>query len=275
MSLFSNLLKLENNENKIRVVSVDENNKKLFISFPLTLVTSKARIKKRITFSDYGEPVAVKQNYMSESHYLEWQISYDGNVGEPDKNDNYKYSTINNIFFIGYKDKKKVLFELSEIIFYFHKWNILKTNDINKILKYLKNIKECDLLDERLSKYITRSLPIEKEYNQIKFKFINSSFPILIHEYIINNSITEIIIKEKQRAVGTQPMLYYCFPISLLITKDKLIGRKVQKKEIGFFEINNYNIKIFLEIFKIFGMLSKSHNFDTIKILEKIISDDF
>ena len=37
--------------------------------------------------------------------------------------------------------------------------------------------------------------------------------------------IAEITIREKQRAVGTQSMLYFCFPITELKSEDPLIGR--------------------------------------------------
>ena len=50
--------------------------------------------------------------------------------------------------------------------------------------------------------------------------------------------VTEIKITEKQYAVGTQPMLYLCFPITELKTRINLVGRCAEIKEVANFEIS-------------------------------------
>ena len=102
------------------------------------------------------------------------------------------------------------------------------------------------------------------------------SYPQLIYKFGIYEVIAEITIKEKQRAVGIQPMLYICFPITLLVDENgnslNLLGRTAKTKEIAYFKIDNNNKNIILKSFEIFGMLAESHKTDVERILDTIIS---
>ncbi|PIT96577.1 restriction endonuclease, partial [Candidatus Campbellbacteria bacterium CG10_big_fil_rev_8_21_14_0_10_35_52] len=102
------------------------------------------------------------------------------------------------------------------------------------------------------------------EYTQVKY-------PLLIHKFNGYEIVTEIKITEKQYAVGTQPMLYLCFPITELKAKISLIGRTAETKEIAYFEITKNNIKVFLEILKMFGTLSNNHKHDILQIINMIL----
>ena len=57
-------------------------------------------------------------------------------------------------------------------------------------------------------------------------------------------------------------MLYLCFPITELQTNTVLIGRVAEIKEVAYFDITKENIKIFIEILKMFGILSENHKHD-------------
>ena len=96
-------------------------------------------------------------------------------------------------------------------------------------------------------------------------------YPLLVHKFDKYEIITEIKITEKQRAVGVQPMLYFCFPITKL--KEILIGRSASQNEKGTFVINKNNISVFLELLKIFGVLSISHKNDVLSILNVILNN--
>jgi len=102
---------------------IDDLNKKLFVSIPLTKGTDKTRIKKRSFFNEYGVPVPTKQEKFSPSCYVEWQIGYDIVTSDQEK---LKKTTIKNSFFVGSNGKEKTLYELSEYIYYFCKWDIVK-----------------------------------------------------------------------------------------------------------------------------------------------------
>ena len=119
---------------------------------------------------------------------------------------------------------------------------------------------------------IERSHPVNKQVLGIDFFYTQVKYPMLVHKFGNYEILTEIKITEKQYAVGVQPMLYFCFPITELKSSKTLIGRTAETKETADFEIDSSNISIFLEMLKIFGILSKSHNKDIVTIIDKIIS---
>ena len=85
--------------------------------------------------------------------------------------------------------------------------------------------------------------------------------------------LVEIIIKEKQRAIGVQPMLYVCFPITELLPKETmplLLGRVAESKECAYLLLDSKDKDFLLGIFKVFGILSKSHCYDVLEILKVI-----
>ncbi|PIR39966.1 MAG: hypothetical protein COV33_02385 [Candidatus Zambryskibacteria bacterium CG10_big_fil_rev_8_21_14_0_10_34_34] len=88
------------------------------------------------------------------------------------------------------------------------------------------------------------------------------------------NKENELISKHPYCAIKrTHPtMLYFCFPITELKSESSLIGRCANTKEFAYFEINKNNSFIILEMVKIFGMLSPSHQYDTLEILDLIIN---
>ena len=49
------------------------------------------------------------------------------------------------------------------------------------------------------------------------------------------------------------------------------IGRKILSNECGYLEINRDTIHIFMQIFRIFGLLSRTHKHDCLAILEYLL----
>lgn len=247
---------------------IDHIGHKIDVPILLTAVSGKIRVKNRSFLNEYGTPFAVRQIAFKQSNYIEWQIGYD--VIKKEINE-LKNTTLPNQNFIGANGKEKSLYELSEYIYYFHKWNIITRKDLDDIKVYLNSIPDNQLLDVNLELQIERSHLIEKKINNLSFEYTQVKYPLLIHKFGDYEIITEIKITEKQRAVGVQPMLYLCFPITQLKTETTLIGRVAEAKEITYFEITKNNIKVFLEILKLFGILSSSHKFDVLKIIETIL----
>lgn len=250
----------------MRVSKFEDN--KIFIEIPLTAQSGKARVKTRNSFYEYGLPTATRQIQFSQKHYIEWQIGYDA-----DKSDNEKMNltSLKTTEFIGANGKKKALYELSEYLFYFTKFGIIKINEINDILKFLENIDSSDFLDSQFQ--ILRSHPIQQNILGIDFYCSEVKYPLLVHQFGSFDILIEIIIKEKQRAIGVQPMLYVCFPITELkpaVNKPDLIGRVADSKECAYLILDSKNKQFLLEAFKIFGILSESHNYDIRQILELI-----
>ncbi|MDR0926858.1 MAG: R.Pab1 family restriction endonuclease [Ignavibacteria bacterium] len=248
---------------------IDEINYELLISIPLTKGTEKTRIKKRSFFNEYGIPVPTKTEPFSLSCYVEWQIGYDVATDDAGK---MERTSIKNKLFIGANGKKKTLYELSEYIYYFYNWEIIKEQDLLGIKGYLSGLSQNDYLDCNRELAIERSHPISKNILGIDFSFTQLKYPLLIHKFGQYEILTEIIIKEKQYAIGVQPMLYFCFPITELKSSKELIGRTAETKEMADFVIDKNNIQIFLEILKIFGILSINHNKDIISIIDIILT---
>ncbi len=245
-------------------------NQKNFIGIPLTTQSGKIRIKERNSFYEYGLPVATRQIPFCLKHYIEWQIGYD-----VDKSDKEKLilSTLQKTHFIGANGKNKALYELSEFLYYFAKWSIVSKDEIKALCEFLSHIKQDEFLDSRNDLEILRSYPKIKEILGIEFYESQVKYPLLVHKFKNFNILVEIIIKEKQRAVGVQPMLYVCFPITELQTKNKeanLLNRVAKSKESAYLILESKDKEFLLETFKIFGILSKNHNYDTLQILQTI-----
>ena len=80
----------------------------------------------------------------------------------------------------------------------------------------------------------------------------------------------EVVIKAQQKAVGVQPMLYVCFPITQLqptANKPALLGRVAEENEYAHLVLGRKDKNFVLEAFKIFGILSENHNYDIRQIL--------
>ena len=242
----------------------DKKNKRILADIPLTTPTGKIRIKSRSMFYEYGNPHAAGSIPIIQSNYVEWQIGYD--VEAKDRNK----SSLPHISFIAYNSKKKVLYELSEYLYYFYSWDMITISELQRTIEFLSELEEEDLLSNHPDCRITRTHPVEKQINNTTFFGMTLNYPQLIYKFGKYEIIAEITIREKQRAVGVQPMLYLCFPITELQESENLLGRKAQPKEIAKFVIDKSNYSIVIEMMKIFGMLSPSHHRDILEILKTI-----
>ena len=237
-------------------ILIKESEHKIEVPIVLTAVSGKIRIKNRSIVNEYGTLVAVRRGEFALSNYVEWQISYDVVKKETEK---LAESSLPETEFIGANSKTKALYELSEYIWYFHKWSIVSKKELESVVNYLNSIPDNDLIDNNSELQIDRSHPIAKNINGFNFEYTQVKYPLLIYKFNGYEIVTEIKITEKQYAVGTQPMLYLCFPITELKTRTNLVGRTAELKEIAHFEITESNIKVFLEMLKMFGTLSDSH----------------
>lgn len=242
----------------------DEENKQIFVDIPLATPTGKIRIKSRSIFSEYGKPHASRSKPFNQNNYVEWQIGYD--LEDKKKHE----SSLPDISFKAYNGKKKVLYELSEFLYYFYSWDMVTNSELKRTLEFLSDLEEENLLSNHQDCQITRTHPIEKEINNTTFLGMTLNYPQLIYKFGKYEIIAEITIREKQRAVGIQPMLYLCFPITELQVSENLIGRIAHKKEVGKFIIDKNNYSIVIEMVRIFGMLSPSHHKDILEILNAI-----
>ncbi len=248
-------------------IKLDSINQRIAVPISLTAVSGKIRIKNRSVINEYGTPVATKRDGFKSSNYIEWQIGYDVVKKEATK---LAESTLPDTNFIGANGKIKALYELSEYVYYFYSWGILTGSDLNKVVGYLEAVEGNNLISNSLELQIDRSQPIDKKIVSFEFEYTQVKYPLLIHKSNSSRIITEIKITEKQYAVGVQPMLYICFPITELRARATLVGRIAETKEIAYFDITQNNIQEFIEVLKLFGILSESHRHDVLEIIKTI-----
>lgn len=242
--------------------------RKIKVAIPLTNGTGKTRIKKRSALNEYGLPVSTKTEAFTQNCYVEWQIGYDVIKSDSAK---MERTSLKDLSFIGANGKEKTLYELSEYIKYFYDWGVVSKEALTEIKTYLSGLSEKDFLDTDPELSIKRSDPVKKNVNGFDFLQTHVNYPLLICRFASSDLVAEIKITEKQYAIGTQPMLYLCFPVTALENGDKLPGRTAQTKETATLVIDESNIGVFLELFKLFGTLSKDHNKDVISIIDVII----
>ncbi len=261
------------------ISGINKSAQTIVVDIPLTTTSGKTRVKQRNSIFDYGLPFASRSNPFNKENYIEWQIGYDAVVpNDVNKFDKEKFKNFCNItlkdkYFIDSKSNKKTLYELSEYLYYFSVWGIISKSDLQELHDSLEQITESDLLDKHQHCQIQRTKSTPTNINNIDFHTLKVKYPQLIYKFGKHEMIAEVTIKEKQKAVGVQPMLYFCFTITKLQTEKPLLGRCADENERAKFEFNGENIEIVLEMMKIFGMLSKPHRHDTLEIIKTILKD--
>ena len=184
----------------------------------------------------------------------------------------FDHSTLQHIVFQGAKGKEKSFYELSEYLYYFSKWRIFSKLELSNLRNFIENLSGQDLLDKHEHCQISRTHPQLENINQMRFHKLTIKYPQLIYKFNQYDIIVEITIREKQRAIGIQPMLCFCLPITELKEIDgTLIGREAEPNECAYFEFNQGNASIIMEMVKIFGMLSQPHRADMIGILAETL----
>lgn len=251
-------------ETNISTVVFDGEN--LSAILPMTRPMGKIRIKTRSFFGEYGMPFATRKNEINQNCYAEWQIGYD----LPAKKENLEKTTLSNYTFQNYNNVTKFPYELSEILFYSHKLGFISEDDIQKAYNFIKNIPSKNLLDTIDYMRITRTNPIESKINDMDFYEMKVSYPLVVHKFGKYDIYAEIMNREKQIAVGVQPMLYICIPLTQLSFNKNPLGRKMESKECGRWIIKKDEAELSLELFKMFGMLSKKHQNDILSIMRNL-----
>ncbi len=255
------------------IEKIDYEHKELLVAIPLTTTSGKTRVKQRDSIYGYGLPFASRSNKFNQKNYIEWQIGFDIEVGK-EYSDKVKkdLTTIKSITFRAYNKRKKYLYELSEYLYYFVDFGLIEIVELKKLRDFLIGLKDTDLIEKHSHCQIKRTHPQGEKINNIDFEILKVEYPQLIHRFKNYEIIAEITIREKQRAVGIQPMLFFCFPITELYSNTPLVGRVANVKEFAYFKFDQENMSIILEMIKIFGMLSVSHRHDILQILDLIIS---
>ena len=239
----------------------------LKVVLPLTRPTGKIRIKERTFFCEYGLPTAGRSVTLGLKHYVEWQIGYDLVANDANK----EKTTLRDFTFVDYKGECKYAYELSEILYYSVRRGLIAHAQIEAVHSKIRAVPISSTLEMLEDMAISRTNPRPTILNGMDFYRMTMKYPLLVHKFGQYDIYAEVMIREKQRAVGTQAMLYVCLPLVSLRFKSNVVGRALDAKETAEWAIGRDEALLALEIFRIFGMLSPKHRFDVLAILDMIV----
>ena len=167
--------------------------------------------------------------------------------------------------FKNYKGENKYAYELAEIIYLARQSGLIRQGELQECSKRIEAIGEKNTFEQTAS--ISRTNPREEVINGLRFHSMQVTYPLFVHRFGQYEIVSEIVIREKQRAVGAQAMLYLCIPISVLDFGKPVFGRTLDSKERGLWRIGRDESLLALELINVFGMLSPKHRYDVLQIL--------
>lgn len=240
-----------------KLVRIETLTNAIRVRLPLTDVTGKVRVKEKSS-AGFGLPVAPSKTALGKKHYLEWQIGYDTpNASSP--------CVVPEIKFL-HNGETKYGHELAKIIFEAVRAGFLSTNDLARELESLKKIPPSEFEENQ-------SVQVEVSTNNAVDGFESAVQRLPQFTKITPHGWVQIQLKQKQRAVGYQAMVYVCLPMSEVLAMDgapRPAGR-AHSKETVFYDFTHGNAAFLLDIIHAFGIASAQHNEDIQKILGKIL----
>ncbi|MEY4384725.1 MAG: hypothetical protein RLY20_8 [Verrucomicrobiota bacterium] len=240
-----------------KLVLVIPTNNAVLVRLPLTDVTGKVRVKEK-TSDGFGIPVAPSKTVLGKKHYLEWQIGYDSpNTNSP--------SSAPQIHFTR-KGETKYGHELSKILLDALRLGVLSTNDLQRELATLPKLAEKSF-EER------EAVEMEAVQKPDEAGFARSVQRVPQFIKLTDHGAVQIQLKQKQRAVGYQAMVYVCLPMDQVLNgaAEPRKAAAAKSKETVFYRFDRENSGFLLDIVRAFAMASKQHNEDIGNILNKIL----
>jgi hypothetical protein len=238
-------------------VLVFTNGDSVRVRLPLTDVTGKVRVKEQ-TLDGFGLPVAPSKVSLGEKHYLEWQIGYDiPNTNSPSVVPQIKFTR---------NGGTKYGHELARIIFESVRLGLLSTNDLIHEVEALKKIQPSEFEENQ-------PVQIETSTNAAANGFQSAVERLPQFTKTTPFGSVQIQLKQKQRAVGYQAMVYVCLPMNQVLETSGYLRQpgKAKSKETVYYDFNHENAVFILDIIHAFGIASQQHNEDIRQILETIL----
>ncbi len=227
------------------------------VRLPLTAVTGKVRVKE-ISPTGFGLAVAPSKVSLGRKHYLEWQIRYDvPNTNSPTVAPEIRFTR---------NGEMKYGHELSKIIFEAVRRGILSTNDLIREIASLKKVQPNELEENQ-------AMQVEASTNSAAGGFQSAVQRLPQFTKATPHGWVQIQLKQKQRAVGYQTMVYACLPMKEVLAMDGSPRQAgpAKPKETVYYDITRENAAFLRDIVHAFGIASQPHNEDIRKILGKIL----
>jgi hypothetical protein len=238
-------------------VVISINSEAVRVRLPLTDVTGKVRVKEKSS-DGFGLPLAPSKTVLGTKHYLEWQIGYDlPNTNSP--------SVVPQIRFRR-NGETKYGHELSKIIFESVLLGIISTNDIVREIEMLKKIQPFEFEENQ-------TVQVEVSTNTAAHGFQSTIQRLPQFTKSTPHGWVQIQLKQKQRAVGYQAMVYVCLPMNEMLAMDGTSRQNgpSRPKETVYYNFTRENSPLLLDIIDAFGIASQQHNDDMRQILGKIL----
>jgi len=195
---------------------------------------------------------------LGKKYYLEWQIGYDiPNTNSP--------TVVPEIKFIR-NGETKYGHELTKIILEAVRLGILSTNDLVREVEALKKIPASEFEE-------SQTVQVEISTNASANGFQSAVQRLPQFTKSTPHGWVQIQLKQKQRAVGYQAMVYVCLPMAEVLAMDGSPRKpgKAKSKETVYYDFNRENSGLLLDIIQAFGLGSQQHNEDIRQILGKIL----
>jgi hypothetical protein len=238
-------------------VLIFTNGNSVRVRLPLTDVTGKVRVKE-MSPDGFGFPVAPSKTVLGERHYLEWQIGYDiPNTNSPSVVPQIKFQR---------NGGTKYGHELSKIVFEAVRRGLISTNDLVREIEALKKIPPSEFEESRI-------VQVEVSTNADAGGFQSAIQHLPQFTKTTADGSVQIQLKQKQRAVGYQAMVYVCLPMNRVLDASGNPHKPgpAKSKETVYYDFTRNNAAFLLDIIRAFGMASQQHNEDMRQILEKIL----
>lgn len=238
-------------------VLIFTNGDSIRVRLPLTDVTGKVRVKE-ISPDGFGIPIAPSKTVLGTNDYIEWQIGYDiPNTNSP--------TIVPEIKFIR-NGGTKYGHELSKIIFEAVRLGILSTNDLVREIDSLKKIPVSEFEE-------SQTVQVEVSTNSGADGFQSAVQRLPQFTKSTPHGWVQIQLKQKQRAVGYQAMVYVCLPMAEVLAMDgsPRPPGNAKSKETVYYDFSRENSGLLLDIIQAFGIASQQHNEDIRQILGKIL----
>ena len=227
------------------------------VRLPLTDVTGKVRVKEK-SADGFGIPIAPSKTILGKKHFLEWQIGYD----TPDGND---ATAVKKIKFTR-KGETKYGHELSKIILESVRLGLLTTSELGAEISALEKIPAAEFEE-------SQPVSVDTETNISSGGFQRAVQRVPQFTKNSPHGSVQIQLKQKQRAVGYQAMVYVCLPLTEVLTLDGRLRKagRAQKKETVCYDFTNENAGLLRDVIRAFGLASAQHNEDMRTILKLVL----
>ena len=233
------------------------------VRLPLTDVSGPARVKQR-SADGFGMPVAPTKTPLDTSTYIEWQIGYD-------TLDPQHWSIAPSVKFKR-EGRTKYGCELSQMLAEAHRLGFLSGDQLRRESDTLAGIGDATLEAQEKIALAPDADTLPGQAARGGFARHVQKVPAYVKE--TPHGRIEIQLKQKQRAVGYQAMVYVCIPQTQWLTGDaSRPPRAARTKETVTVRFDEESAAFLLDIVRAFGIASSEHNDDLRKIIGCILAD--